>query len=368
VLVGVFQQNDDGRENLAELGRLATTAGAVIVDELTQKRLRLDPATYIGRGKLSELKQLVAQHDASLVIFDDELSPAQNRTIEDVVGVRVIDRSILILDIFAHHAQTHEAKLQVELAQLQYTLPRLTRMWAHLGRTGGGIGTRGPGETQLEVDRRRIRTRISQLRKKIERVEGERETRRKGRHGQFRVSLVGYTNAGKSTLFNALTRADVLVADKLFATLETTTRRLHIQGAHHALISDTVGFIRKLPHHLVASFRSTLEEVTEADLLVHVVDASSPAYEDQIEAVNVVLDELVPSDCTRQLVFNKIDRLDEDGVMALRANHPDAWLTSAVKKAEVNAFRATLTGAWATWQGETADAREGSVRTATDVD
>jgi GTP-binding protein HflX len=282
-------------------------------------------------------------NEAELVVFDDDLTPAQNRNIEEAVGVRVIDRSMLILDIFANHARTHEAKLQVELAQLQYLLPRLTRMWGHLGRTGGGIGTRGPGETQLEVDRRRISTKVSQLKAKLARIETERETQRSGRRGLFQVALVGYTNAGKSTLFNALTRADVLVEDKLFATLDTTTRKVWMGEGVSILLSDTVGFIQKLPHHLVASFRSTLGEVTRADLLLHVVDGSSPDRDLQIAAVDGVLDEILGRDIPRQLVLNKLDRVtDEADRAVLRAQYPDGWTTSAHDRAEVETLRVRL--------------------------
>jgi len=343
VLVGVISSQSPGESDLDELALLSQTAGATVTDRLVQRRSTIDASTFVGRGKVDELRQIVEATDSDLVIFDDELSPAQTRNIERSVGVRVIDRSVLILDIFARHARTHEAKLQVELAQLQYILPRLTRMWTHLGRPGGGIGTRGPGETQLEVDRRRIRTRIGKLEDRIEKVKSGLATRRKRRAQSYRVALVGYTNAGKSTLFNALTQSEVLVEDKLFATLDTTTRQLHAAEGSTLLLSDTVGFIRKLPHHLVASFRSTLDEVLEADLLLHVIDASSPNLEEQIDAVDTVLDELTDREAEHRLVLNKTDRVnDEADLFGLRARHPDAWMCSAHRDADVSAIRDRL--------------------------
>lgn len=343
--MGLRAPDDHDHDDLDELTALTTTAGARVVDRHVQRRRPPDSRTYIGKGKLDDVKLSVEMNEAELVVFDDDLSPAQNRNVEEHVGVRVIDRSMLILDIFARHARTHEAKLQVELAQLQYLLPRLTRMWSHLGRTGGGIGTRGPGETQLEVDRRRISTKVSQLKAKLARIETERETQRSGRVGLFQVALVGYTNAGKSTLFNALAKADVLVEDKLFATLDTTTRKVWLGEGAQALLSDTVGFIRKLPHHLVASFRSTLGEVTRADLLLHVVDASSPDLPLHIEAVDGVLDQILGRDIPRQLVLNKMDRVTDDpDRAALRARYPDAWTTSARDRNEVDRVRALLAG------------------------
>lgn len=266
---------------------------------------------------------------AKLLICDEDLSPAQVRNLEKELGVRVIDRSELILDIFAQRAHTREARIQVELAQLQYLLPRLVGMWGHLARTGGGIGTRGPGETQLEVDRRAVRQKISVLEKRLLKVDTERETQSRQRSNEFRVALVGYTNAGKSTLFNRLTRSDVLEENKLFATLDTTTRKLFLEGRYSVLLSDTVGFIRKLPHHLVASFRATLREVGTADLLVHLVDGSHPSYRKQIEAVDEVLDEIMPEEKPRLLVFNKADlfapTIDEE----IRMAFPEALRISA---------------------------------------
>lgn len=342
LLVGVGTPHHDIDDHLDELRQLSLTAGAEVVAQVTQSRRAPDASTFIGRGKLDEIKDLAADQRIDLLVFDDDLSPAQTQAIERIVEVRVIDRSALILDIFAKHARTHEAKLQVELAQLQYMLPRLTRMWTHLGRPGGGIGTRGPGETQLEVDRRRIRTRVSRLKEQIARVRVERHTQRKGRRDVFRISLCGYTNAGKSTLFNALTHAGVPVEDKLFATLDTTTRRLFLAPDVTVLVSDTVGFIRKLPHHLVASFRSTLEEVIEADLILHIVDASSATLAEQIDAVDAVLADLQTDHAEHRLVMNKLDLTDDARRMRLRAQYPEAWVCSALERDDVTRVRRLL--------------------------
>jgi GTP-binding protein HflX len=295
-------------EHLEELARLADTAGAVVVGELTQKLDRPDPATYLGKGKIDELKALVDAQQATLVIFDDQLTPAQGRNVEEVTGRRVMDRPELILDIFATRARSAEAKLQVELAQLEYLLPRLTRMWAHLEGQRGGIGLRGPGETQLETDRRLINNRIRLLKDRLTDVERARTIQRQSRKNAFRVSLVGYTNAGKSSILRALTGADdIVVEDRLFATLDPLTREIELEGNSHVLVTDTVGFIRKLPHNLVASFRATLEEVTEADLLLHVIDANHPAWEEQKAVVEQVLSEIGASEKPVMYVFNKMD-------------------------------------------------------------
>ncbi len=313
-------------EHLAELERLADTAGATVVGTLTQQIDRPNPATYLGKGKIDELRDVIEDRDATLVIFDDELTPAQGKNVEDSVGRRVMDRAELILDIFATRARTHEAKLQVELAQLEYMLPRLTRMWAHLEKTRGGIGIgmRGPGETQLETDRRLINNRIKLLHERLQDVVTAREVQRKGRRGEFRASLVGYTNAGKSSILRALTQAnDVFVEDRLFATLDPLTREVALGEREHVLVTDTVGFIRKLPHDLVASFRATLEEVREADVLIHVIDASHPAWEEQRDVVDEVLNELGAGDRPIIQTFNKIDRLDPESVAALRERMAD---------------------------------------------
>src|SRR6056297_3889894 len=288
---------------------LSETAGAKTVDKELQNRPHPDPTTYIGKGKLHQLKQQVAEKNADILIFDDELSATQIRNIEKSTKVKVLDRSGLILDIFASRAKTAAAKTQVELAQLQYLLPRLTRFWTHLSRQKGGIGTKGPGETQIETDRRLIGKRIATLKEKLDKLDTQRTTQRKGREETVRVALVGYTNAGESTLMNELTDTDVLAEDKLFATLDSTVRRLELEN-HEVLLSDTVGFIRKLPHNLIESFKSTLDEVREADVLLHVIDASGKMVEDYIEVVNDTLEEMGIHQSKKMLVFNKIDLVE----------------------------------------------------------
>ncbi len=305
------------KEHLAELARLTDTAGGEVVGVVEQRIAKPSPALLIGKGKAEELASAVSLAAADLAIFDEDLTPVQGQNLERMLGVRVMDRSELILDIFATRARTHESRLQVELAQLQYLLPRLTRMWNHLSRIRGGIGLRGPGETQLETDRRLIGQRIADLRRKLKGVAQSRATRRKARSGEFRAALVGYTNAGKSSLLAALSGADVFIEDRLFATLDATTRSVPLDGGHQALVTDTVGFIRKLPHHLVASFRSTLEEAREADVLLHVIDASHADWEEQVEVVREVLDDLDLLDRPRALVFNKIDQLTHEEERAL---------------------------------------------------
>jgi GTP-binding protein HflX len=318
ILVGVSTRlisKEQMDEYLDELELLADTAGAEVVAQVTQDRDRLDPATFIGKGKVEEIAALVAQYRVPLVIFDDDLSAVQVRNLERVLQCKVLDRSALILDIFASRAKTNEAKTQVELAQLQYLLPRLTRQWTHLSKQYGGIGTKGPGETQIETDRRMIRTRIGHLKEKLERIAQQRFTQRKGRSRHTRGALVGYTNAGKSTLLNLLSGSDVFVENRLFATLDPTTRLVPLGASAHILMTDTVGFIRKLPHHLVASFKSTLEEVTEADFLLHVVDVASPTCEEQIAVVQQTLEEIGAADKPTLMVFNKIDRLQDRTAM-----------------------------------------------------
>ncbi len=316
-------------ESLLELALLADTAGADVVDELVQKRDQLDPALFVGRGFADRVGQRVRALDADLVIFDDDLSPAQVRNLEKRIDTKVVDRSTLILDIFAERAQTKEARTQVELAQLEYLLPRLTRAWSHLSRQVGGIGTRGPGETQLEVDRRLVRTRIAELQKELVRIEKQRETRRKGRIEFFQITLVGYTNAGKSTLLNRLADADLFVEDRLFATLDAATRSVDLPGGPRVLLTDTVGFIRKLPPGLVASFRSTLEEAVVADLLLHVVDLSHPWYEDHITSANTILDELGILGYPTLMAFNKMDQTPAGIADQVRASWPEAVVFSA---------------------------------------
>jgi GTP-binding protein HflX len=333
-------------EHLSELGRLADTAGAEVVGELVQRLDRPDPATYLGKGKIDELRTTIESTSASLVIFDDELSPSQGKNIEDATGKRVMDRAELILDIFATRARSSEAKMQVELAQLQYLLPRLTRMWAHLERFSGGIGARGPGETQLETDRRLIGHRIKVLKERLAEVGRQRVTQRQSRKGQLRVALVGYTNAGKSSILRAMSGSgDVFVEDRLFATLDPLTRDVDLGGAH-VLLTDTVGFIRKLPHHLVASFRATLEEVTEADLLLHVIDGSHPEWDEQQRVVEDVLAELGASDKPVLDVFNKVDALSEPDRLALEARVrnllPGAVFVSATTPGGLGSLRTAL--------------------------
>jgi len=333
VLVAVLDpsQKEDRDRALDEMRGLAETAGAEIVGDLVQVRDKPDAGTYIGRGKLVELKQLIGSRDADLIVFDNHLSPSQGKHIEEETGTQVVDRSEVILDIFATHARTYEAKLQVELAQLLYMRPRLTRMWTHLERIEGGIGSgKGPGEKQLETDRRLVDRRIADLQRRLRDVEGRRERQVAGRRKHMTVSLVGYTNAGKSTLMQALTGEDMYIADKLFATLDTRTRKWSIPHWGNVLLSDTVGFIRNLPHHLVASFRSTLEEARHADLLLHVVDASHPQAVQQIDTVNEVLADLGADATEPILVLNKIDAIeDRSHVDVLRARYPQSVTTSA---------------------------------------
>jgi GTP-binding protein HflX len=316
--------------SLSELGLLADTAGAEPVESILQRRDRPDPATYVGRGKAEELREVADALDVDVVVFDDELSPAQQRNLEKLLGRDVVDRVALILDIFAQHATSQEGMVQVELAQLRYRLPRLRGRGAELSQQAGGIGTRGPGETQLEVDRRRLQRRITKLEGDLKRLAKTRSTQRKARRrrGLQRVAVVGYTNAGKSTLLNRLAQADVLVEDRLFSTLDPTTRRLDLPGGETVLCSDTVGFVRRLPHQLVEAFRSTLEEVTEADLLVHLVDATAPDAEAQIDAVHDVLREIGADEIPELLVVNKIDAVNPARVRDVSPS-PDTVTVSA---------------------------------------
>jgi len=313
LLVGVDLPSRDSKVpldlSLQELESLARTAGATVLGTHTQQIKNITPATLIGRGKVDEIQRSLQDNGADLVIIDEDLTPAQQRNLEGAFKVRVIDRSQLILDIFAQRARSNEGKLQVELAQLEYLLPRLTRQWTHLSRLGGGIGTRGPGETQLEVDRRRIRERIGHLKQRLKTVERTRTLQRKERHEVpfATVALVGYTNAGKSTLMNTLTRAGVFVEDKLFATLDPTTRALRLPNGDKVMIVDTVGFINKIPHSLIEAFKSTLEEVSRADLLLHLVDMANPLYEEQIAVIEKVLEEIGGGEIPTVLVPNKVD-------------------------------------------------------------
>ncbi|HEY8783869.1 MAG TPA: GTPase HflX [Mucilaginibacter sp.] len=372
VLVGVMTPNEteeQEKEYLEELEFLVATAGGETMKSFTQKLQRPDRATFVGSGKLEDIKAYVTAEEIDMVVFDDELTPSQLRNIERELQVKILDRNNLILDIFAGRAQTAQAKSQVELAQLQYLLPRLTRLWTHLERQKGGIGMRGPGESQIETDRRLILNKISLLKEKLKHIDRQNETQRKNRSQLIRVALVGYTNVGKSTIMNLISKSDIFAENKLFATLDTTVRKVVIENVPF-LLSDTVGFIRKLPHHLVECFKSTLDEVREADILIHVVDISHPNFEDQIRTVNETLKELGAIDKKVITVFNKIDAFqpsdsphsyrDRDGgqhQMDQRAepltlddfkqswmakNNSPAIFISATKKENIDEFRALL--------------------------
>ncbi len=355
LLVGVLMDRrplvDDP---VAELAALTESAGATVVGRVIQRREAFHPATCVGKGKLEEIRQRADVYDADVILFDNDLSPSQIREIEKATGRKVLDRSELILDIFASRARTHEAKLQVELAQLEYTAPRLRGMWTHLeriagagGGTGvgavGGIGTRGPGESQIEIDRRLVDKRVSFLKRQLAEIDRRRVREVRARQDYFTVSLVGYTNAGKSTLMNALTDAHTLTEDRLFATLDTLTRRWSLGSGRFVLLSDTVGFLRDLPHHLVASFRATLEEAIHADLLLHVADAASPEVEEQVAAVEQVLSELGVGDKPVRLVLNKVDAAQDAALLTLlREKHPDALPISARTGDGLAALRAAV--------------------------
>lgn len=346
ILIGMEWGRNDSLwtvdDSLEELKQLADTAGATVIKKFIQKRPKPDPAFFIGRGKVQELALYAQQENIDLCIFDDELSPAQQRNIESVMGIRILDRTALILDIFAQRARTNEGKLQVELAQLQYALPRIMGKGLMLSRLGGGIGTRGPGETKLEVDRRRIRDRIAFIKDQIEKVKAVRSLHRSKRkkNNVFEVSLVGYTNAGKSTLLNTLTNSDIYAKDQLFATLDPTTRQLTLPNKQEIIITDTVGFIQRLPHQLIAAFRSTLEVVTEADLLVHVIDVSHELYKEQAAAVHEVLKEIGAESKPVITVYNKIDKLPPDSKLADRlALEEDTVCISAAKKLNLESLQ-----------------------------
>lgn len=366
VLVGLIikgeQEEEQLKEYLDELAFLAETAGAVTIKRFTQKVSHPDSKTFVGKGKLHEIKTFIQENEIGLVIFDDELSPSQLRNIERELEVKILDRSNLILDIFASRAQTAHARAQVELAQLQYLLPRLTRMWTHLERQKGGIGMRGPGETQIETDRRIILDKISLLKEKLKKIDKQKATQRKQRAQMVRVALVGYTNVGKSTIMNMLSKSEVFAENKLFATLDTTIRKVVIENLPF-LLTDTVGFIRKLPHHLIESFKSTLDEVKEAEVLVHVVDISHPAFEDHINVVNETLKDLDALDKPTVMVFNKIDaftfiKKDEDDLLPKtkenysledlkkmwmsRENEVPSVYISAAKKINIDEFKQLL--------------------------
>jgi GTPase len=349
ILVGVCLQStgrERAREYLHELSMLADSAGAEVVAQIIQERHALDAAFFVGKGKAEEIAFLVEEKDAALVIFDDDLSAVQVRNLQRVFKVKILDRSGLILDIFASRARTREAKTQVELAQLQYMLPRLTRQWTHLSKQYGGIGTKGPGETQIETDRRALRIRVSLLKEKLEQIDHERSIQRKGREHFTRIALVGYTNAGKSTVLNWFSAAGVLAENRLFATLDSTVRLVKLSPVHVVLLSDTVGFIRKLPHHLIASFKSTLDEVREADMLLHVVDVSHPLFEEHLTVVHETLDDIGATGKPTIVVFNKIDQLANRNVVGyLSANHPDAVFVSATRGIGMNTLQEKITAA-----------------------
>ena len=363
VLVGLVtedQNEDQAKEYLEELDFLAHTAGAKAIKHFTQRLPFANPKTFIGRGKLLEVKTFIKSHEISLVIFDDELGPSQIRNIEKELDCKILDRSTLILDIFASRARTAHSRTQVELAQYQYMLPRLKRMWTHLERQKGGIGMRGPGETQIETDRRIIQQKIALLKSKLIKIDKQKAIQRGNRGALVRVALVGYTNVGKSTIMNQLSKSDVFAENKLFATLDTTVRKVVVENLPF-LLSDTVGFIRKLPHQLVESFKSTLDEVREADVLLHVVDISHPNFEDQIEVVNKTLKEIDVSEKPTIMVFNKVDaftydRKDEDDLTpstkanisleewkkTWMANDSTCVFISALQKENFNQFRSLL--------------------------
>jgi len=362
VLVGVItpgEKPEQTKEYLDELAFLVDTAGGAVEKTFTQKMLKPDRATFVGTGKLEEIQAYVKAEEIDMVVFDDELSPSQLRNIERELQVKILDRSNLILDIFAGRAQTAQAKTQVELAQLQYLLPRLTRLWTHLERQKGGIGMRGPGETQIESDRRMILEKISLLKERLKLIDRQNETQRKNRGQLIRVALVGYTNVGKSTIMNMLSKSEVFAENKLFATLDTTVRKVVIENLPF-LLSDTVGFIRKLPHHLVECFKSTLDEVREADVLIHVVDVSHPNFEDQIHTVNETLNDLGARDKDTIMIFNKIDAYvtpetdefnDEEIAPLTLADFKKSWMAqhnapaifiSATKKENVEEFKQLL--------------------------
>ncbi len=353
VLVGIITPDEteaQEKEYLAELAFLVDTAGGTCIHQFTQKVQRPDIRTYVGKGKLEEICEYVKAEEADIVVFDDELSPSQLRNIEYELKCRVMDRSSLILDIFAKRAQSAQAKTQVELAQCQYMLPRLKRLWTHLERQKGGIGMRGPGESQIETDKRIILQKITLLKEKLEIIDKQNETQRKNRNELIRVALVGYTNVGKSTIMNMLSKSEVFAENKLFATLDTTVRKVVIANLPF-LLSDTVGFIRKLPHHLVECFKSTLSEVQEADILMQVVDISHPSFEEQISVVNETLKDLKVLDKPMIMVFNKVDAFySEDGEMSI-ADFEKSWISktntpaifiSALNKSNLESFRTLI--------------------------
>ncbi len=347
LLVGIILPNNkiDIESHLSELRMLADTANVEVLGQITQKLLKINPAFYVGKGKANQVVEQAKILEANIIIFDEELSPAQIKNYHKLAKeIKVIDRSALILDIFKQHAKTREAKTQVELAFCQYLLPRLTRQWTHLERQMGGVGTRaGMGETQIEIDRRLIRDKISKLKLDLKKIEIERVTQGQKRKNEFRVALVGYTNAGKSTLFNSLTGNNVYVQDQLFATLDTTVRKLKLNKTHQVLISDTVGFIRKLPHNLVASFRSTLKELLEANLILIVLDASSSLIDEHLNTIKIVLSDLGANDIPKSIVMNKVDQVNqEQDLKRLKSKFPDAIFISALHHLKLDDIRSHI--------------------------
>lgn len=354
ILVGISTPKLRGRlalEHLEELRRLAETAGAEVVETFMQNLQAFNPSTLIGEGKIEEIRQALENQKVKMLVFDEDLSGSQVRNLENrLPGIKVLDRTGLILDIFAKHAITAESRLMVEIAQLQYIMPRLTRAWTHLCRQhNGGIGTKGPGETQLETDRRLIRNRIRDLKKKLQKIESARDRAAEKRYDIFHVGIVGYTNAGKSTLTNRLTGADVYVENKLFATLDSTTRKLYLENGNSIILSDTVGFIRKLPHHLVETFRSTLGIAAHADCLLEVVDASALDYKEHLEVTQKVLSSIVDETIPRILVFNKAESASKERREELLANYPDALQISALENIGTEALRLKFIDLWNVW-------------------
>jgi GTP-binding protein HflX len=354
ILVGVATQKIKSAtilEHLAELQRLAETAEAVVVETVMQKMQHYNSSTLIGSGKLEEIRQLCQIHDSKLVIFDQDLTGSQVRNIEKVLeGIKIMDRSGIILDIFARHAKTAEAHIMVEIAQMNYMLPRLTRAWTHLSRQVGGIGTKGPGETQLESDRRLVQHRVTELKKKLKKIELARATQAERRNSIFHAAIVGYTNAGKSTLTNCLTNAGVLVENKLFATLDSTTRKLYLEQNKPIVLSDTVGFIRKLPHHLVASFRSTLAVAGQANLIIHVIDADAFDFKDHMEVTHQVLSDLVEPEIPRLNVFNKMDRVDSARQGEIEELYPDSVRISAKEEIGLDLLKKRVLEFYNAWE------------------